>query len=90
MFAQAFVIEKEERLIMSVIHMWNHNRRADRAPILIEIIVWQLLAGAVIEEVVGVEMIVAEEFVGAAVKLVGPRLGDDNSPRLRRYVRIRR
>ena len=34
-------------------------------------------AGAVVEEVVGVQSVVAQEFVSRAVKRVGARLGDE-------------
>ena len=70
LLAEPVVVGEEERLV-------RDNRAADGASELILLERRLLLAGAVREEVVGVELVVAQELVGDAVKRVAAGFGDD-------------
>ena len=79
----ALVVAEEERLVLE-------HRAAEGAAELVLLEVRLGAAGAVVEEVVGVEGVVAEELEGAAVELVGARLDLQVDDAAERAAELRR
>src|SRR5207245_2550034 len=68
--AASFIVEEEER---SILLDWPANGGAEVVPAH-----WSYLdAGLIIKEVVGIELVVAQEIIGAAVEVVRARAGDE-------------
>src|SRR6266542_2854700 len=76
-FSQPLIAEKPETFITPLIKPGDGDRPACSPAELIEGVVRLGPAGAVIEPVVGVERVIAEELIEAAVKLVAAGLHDD-------------
>src|SRR5262245_1703299 len=76
-FSQPLVAEKPETFITPLIKTGDGDRPACSPAKLIEGVVRLGSAGAVIEPVVGVERVIAEELIEAAMKFVAAGLHDD-------------
>src|SRR5437016_2549491 len=68
--AAAFIVEEEEGPVLL-------DRPADRAAEIVPTHGRDFDAGLIVEEVVGVQLVVAQEIVKAAVEFVGSRAGND-------------
>ena len=68
--SQAFVIHKEEGAIPAVVNMGDDNRAAEGKSKLILLVRSDRLIRRV-EEIFGVELLIAQELVHAPVKLIG-------------------
>ena len=75
--AEPLVGEEEECVVPAFFDLGNPDRAADGDAEIVLLIDGIGDAGGVAEEVIGVEIVVAEEFVGRAVELSGAGLGDD-------------
>jgi hypothetical protein len=75
--ADDFGVEEEEGPVAAVVEFGDDDGAAEGAAELVEAEGGAAGAAAVGEEVVGVEFVVAEEFVGGEVEVVGATFGDD-------------
>src|SRR5262249_12918535 len=77
--APAFVVEKEERAVAAIVEFWDPNRSAkNRAELILAErgLLHTRRAGRreiILEEAFGIKLVVADEVVGRAVKIVGAR-----------------
>ena len=68
---QTFVVEKKEGLLTAIVKLRNPDGTSQLSPEQVVPVLRQLLATYIVEEVIGVQVLIAEIFVSAAVILVG-------------------
>ncbi len=67
---EAFEVHEEECLVPPVVNLGQPDRSAYSEPILVERQLGTTLTGAVLEEIVGIQLVVAEKLVQRAVQLI--------------------
>src|SRR5262249_48956347 len=72
---EAFIGEKEEGLVLALVNLRDPNRAARAEAEIVLLINRARSPAAVAEKAVGVQIVVAQEFIGAAVKIVRAGLG---------------
>jgi len=75
--AEGFVGDEEERLVFVVVELRDEDGSADGGAVVVLLADGDADAAGVVEGVVGIEFLVAEELVGGAVEAVGAGLGDE-------------
>ena len=85
----SLIADEKEEAVFAIDELGQGDRAPESCAILIAFQYVTRKAIRNIEIIVGVEIIVAQEFKRAAVPLIGSRLGDDADHARRRFVRIR-